>query len=179
MITLLSAPPSRQVAATPSMSRSTVRRSPDLSAPMLMTMSTSRGAVEDHPPRLVLLDVGGRRAEREPDDRADADARSAQQPRAASATQAGFTQTVAKRNSRGLAAQRLDLRSRRLRLEQRVVDEAGDVARTAASRVQTQPGGPGVDQPADAARTAVVEDAVAAAVHGRCRRPAGWPSPRR
>ena len=31
-------------------------------------------AVEDRPPRLVVLDVGGGRAEREADDRTDADA---------------------------------------------------------------------------------------------------------
>ena len=42
MITLLRAPDSRHGPVTASMSRSTTRRSPDLSAPMLMTMSISR-----------------------------------------------------------------------------------------------------------------------------------------
>ena len=42
MMTLLTAPAARHGAVTASMSRSTSRRSPDLSAPTLMTMSISR-----------------------------------------------------------------------------------------------------------------------------------------
>ena len=41
MITLLRTPHSRHGATTASMSRSTTRRSPDLSAPTLITMSIS------------------------------------------------------------------------------------------------------------------------------------------
>ncbi len=56
------------------------------------------------------------------------------------ATHAGLTHTVAKLILRRLSAEPLDLLPRRVRLQQRVIDQAGDAARRRAlRRMKAQP----------------------------------------
>ena len=127
-------------------------------------------AVEDRAPRLVALDVGGRRAERKPDDRADADAAARAAAAPHSATQVGLTQTVANLNCAASRHSSSMSCARRVRLEQRVVDHRRDAGRRAAAsacsptRVRA-----GVEHAAQPVRTAVVEHRVARAAR-RCRR---------
>ena len=94
MITLLVTPHWRQGSTTASMSRSTVRRSPDLSAPTLMTMSISAAPskmarrVSKFLTSAVVAPSGNPTTEQTP----------TPVPRsrdAASATHTGFTHTVA------------------------------------------------------------------------------------
>ena len=96
MMTLLVTPHWRHGSTTASMSRSTVREVARLERADVDDHVDLGGAVEDRTPRLVVLDVGRRRAEREPDDGTDADAACPASSAAAVATQVGLTQTVAK-----------------------------------------------------------------------------------
>ena len=95
MITLLTTPHCRQGSTTASMSRSTVRRSPDFSAPTLITMSISEAPskiarrVSYCFTSAVVAPSGKPTTEQTP----TPDPRSSD---AAVATQTGLTQTVAK-----------------------------------------------------------------------------------
>ena len=97
MITLLSAPQLRHGVVTASMSRSTARRSPDFSAPTLITMSISRAPSKmarcvSYPfTSAVVAPSGNPTTEQTP---TPVPARRREQ----SATHVGFTQTVANRN---------------------------------------------------------------------------------
>ena len=110
------------------MSRSTVRRSPDFSAPTLMTMSISVAPskiarrVSKFLTSAVVAPSGKPTTEQTP----------TPVPRscaAAVATHAGLTQTVAKAELRRFAAQLLDLFAGGVRLEQGVVDHARHAGR--------------------------------------------------
>src|SRR4029453_3697108 len=84
MMTLLNAPNSRQGIVTASMSVSTTRRSPDLSAPTLITMSISRApskiARRVSHPFTSAPPAPPRPAQGKADDRAHADAAPGEQP---------------------------------------------------------------------------------------------------
>ena len=131
------------------------------------------GAVEDRALRLVPLHVGGRRAQREADHRAHADAAAGEQPRA----QGDPGRVHAHRREpelRRLAAEVLDVLTRGVGLEQRVVDHRRDTRRRPAERVDADAGGPRVDHRPQPIGTAVAQDAVARARrHGTARRRRG------
>jgi hypothetical protein len=129
---------------------------------MLITMSISRAPSKIAALRFVALDVRGVRAEREADDRADTDSTAGQQPRA----QGNPGRVDADRcelELRSLAAQLLDVLPRGIRLQQRVIDHRRHAGRCASRRVQPDASGAGVENPAQAIRTAVVEHRVARA----------------
>ena len=93
-------------------------------------------AVVDGAPRLVLLDVGRRGAERKPHDRADPHP-CATQLRGGHRHPAGVHADGREPELGRLATELLDLRACRIGLQQRVVDEAGDPAGRAAGRVHS------------------------------------------
>ncbi len=97
-----------------------------------------RGAIIDSPACLELLDVRGRRAERKPDNGTDPDGRAAE----SRGRERDPCRVHAHRREvefRSLATQLFDLRARRVRLQQRVVDQARDTARSTASCVDADP----------------------------------------
>ena len=121
-----------------------------------------RRAVEDGPPRLVGLDVRSRRAQRKPDDGADADAAAAQERRGGG--DPGRVHAHRREvELRRFPAELLDLRPRRIRLQQRVIDHRRDAARRSAGRVHPEPARAGIDDAAQPVGTAVEQHGVAAA----------------
>ncbi len=98
MITLLITPQGRQASVTATMSRSTVRRSPDLRAPMLITMSTS-AAPSKITRRVSYCLTSAVVAPSGKPTTVQTPTPLPRSSRAQSATQAGLTQTVAKWNS--------------------------------------------------------------------------------
>ena len=171
MITLLTTPHCRQGSTTASMSRSTVRRSPDLSAPMLITMSISVAPskiarrVSYCLTSAVVAPSGNPTTEQTPTPVPRSRA-------AASATQAGFTHTVAKWNS---AASRHSFS-----ISARVASglssvwsiSAGDAARSAAAGVDADPRRAGVEHAAQPVGAAIERHRVAAALPRQRTRPA-------
>ncbi len=127
MMTLLRAPASRHGAATASMSRSDQPQIARLERADVDHHVDLARAVEDRSPRLVVLGVRRRGAQRKTHHRADLDRRLAQQPRAFG--HPGRVHADAGKPVLGrLPAECLDVRPRRVGLEQRVVDHRRDAA---------------------------------------------------
>ena len=113
-------------------------------------------AVEDRPPRLVVLDVGGRRAQRKPDDGTDADAGAAQQ-RAPQSRPTPDSRTPSRSGTpppRGRASRCPARVASGLSSVWSII--AGDAARRAAGRVQAEPRRAGIEHAAQPVRAAVV-----------------------
>jgi hypothetical protein len=111
---------------------------------------------------LVLLDVGRGGAEREAHHRADPDAGSAEERRRERHPRRVDAHGCEPELGR-LAAQLLDVGPRRVRLEQRVIDQPRHAARGAAGGVDTDPRRARLDHALQPRRAAVGHDRVAAA----------------
>ena len=103
MMTLLTTEAARQASATASMSSLHGTHVARLQGADVDHHVHFRGAIEDHPARLVLLDVGRRRPEREAHDRADAhrDCLAAGAPRAAPRSGSGRRSRTSTRGLHG------------------------------------------------------------------------------
>src|SRR2546426_6013248 len=162
MITLLSTPQSWHGMVTASMSRSTTRRSPDLSAPTLMTMSISRAPSKiarrvSYPlTSAVVAPSGNPTTEHTPN--AAADKQPGRQPHPRGVDAHGREVKL-----RRLSAQFLDVLARRVRLEQCMVDHRRDARRRTTGGVQADARRTRVQDTAQPIGAAVVEHRVARA----------------